>query len=105
MSSGNYFQTVLGPYDYYAIRYGYAPIAGATTPEQERPTLARWASQWSNPWYRFAMDEDVSWASGHAIDPRIDQFDLTNDNLSWCDAQVRISRAFRAKRRQPRRAA
>ncbi|HEY1868055.1 MAG TPA: zinc-dependent metalloprotease [Candidatus Cybelea sp.] len=91
MSSGNYFQTVLGPYDYYAIRYGYAPIAGATTPEQERPTLRRWASQWSNPWYRFAMDEDVSWASGHAIDPRIDQFDLTNDNLSWCDAQLRIS--------------
>jgi uncharacterized protein DUF4953/uncharacterized protein DUF5117 len=91
MSTGNYFQTVLGPYDYYAIRYGYAPIAGATTPEQERPTLARWASQWSNPWYRFAMDEDVSWASGHAIDPRIDQFDLTNDNLSWCDAQLKIS--------------
>lgn len=91
MSSGNYFQTVLGPYDYYAIRYGYAPIAGATTPEQERPTLTRWAAEWSNPWYRFAMDEDVSWGSGHAIDPRIDQFDLTSDNLSWCDAQMRIS--------------
>lgn len=97
MSTGDYFQTVLGPYDYYAIKYGYAPIRGATTPEQERPTLLRWASAWSNPWYRFAMDEDVHWASGHAIDPRIDQFDLTNDNLSWCEAQLRISRTiFRA---------
>jgi hypothetical protein len=92
MSTGDYFQTVLGPYDYYAIKYGYAPIAGATTPQQERPTLLRWASAWSNPWYRFAMDEDVHWASGHAIDPRIDQFDLTNDNLNWCGAQMRISK-------------
>jgi hypothetical protein len=89
-STGDYFQTVLGPYDYYAIKYGYASIPGATTPEQERPTLLRWASAWSHPWYRFAMDEDVHWASGHAIDPRIDQFDLTNDNLGWCDAQMRI---------------
>jgi hypothetical protein len=90
MSTGDYFQTVLGPYDYYAIKYGYASIPRATTPERERPTLLRWASAWSNPWYRFAMDEDVHWASGHAIDPRIDQFDLTNDNLGWCDAQMRI---------------
>jgi hypothetical protein len=90
MSTGDYFQTVLGPYDYYAIKYGYASIPGATTPQQERPTLLRWASAWSQPWYRFAMDEDVHWASGHAIDPRIDQFDLTNDNLGWCDAQMQI---------------
>ncbi len=90
MSGGLYFQTVLGPYDYYAIKYGYAPIPGATTPEQERPTLLRWASAWSNPWRRFAMDEDVHWESGHAIDPRVDQFDLTSDNLSWCQAQLRI---------------
>ena len=65
-------------------------IPGATTPEQERPTLLRWASAWSNPWRRFAMDEDVDWASGHAIDPRVDQFDLTSDNLGWCQAQLRI---------------
>lgn len=93
-STGDYFQTVLGPYDYYAIKYGYATIPGATTPEQERPTLLRWASAWSNPWYRFAMDEDVHWSSGHAIDPRIDQFDLTNDNLNWCDGQMRISKTI-----------
>jgi hypothetical protein len=94
MSTGDYFQTVLGPYDYYAIKYGYAPIAGATTPEQERPTLLRWASAWSNPWYRFAMDEDVHWATGHAIDPRIDQFDLTNDNINWCESQLRVSQSI-----------
>jgi Met-zincin/Domain of unknown function (DUF5117) len=94
MSNGDYFQTVLGPYDYYAIKYGYGSIPGATTPQQERPTLERWASKWSNPWYRFAMDEDVQWATGHAIDPRIDQFDLTDDNIGWCESQLSISRTI-----------
>jgi hypothetical protein len=91
MSNGDYFQTVLGPYDYYAIKWGYQAIPGATTPEAERPTLLRWASVWSDPRYRFAMDEDVQWASGHAIDPRIDQFDLTNDNIGWCESQLKLS--------------
>jgi hypothetical protein len=90
MSTGDYFQIVLGPYDYYAINYGYAPIPGASTPEQEVPTLQRWASRWSDPRYRFAMDEDVQWGDGHAIDPRVDQFDLTSDNLGWCESQLRL---------------
>src|SRR5260370_42422505 len=55
-SQGKYFQTVLGPYDYYAIHWGYARIPGALTPEDEVPTLNRWAQQWTNPWYRFASD-------------------------------------------------
>ncbi len=90
MSKGDYFQTVLGPYDYYAIKYGYAPIAGATTPDQERPALLRLASAWSDPRYRFAMDEDVQWQNGHAIDPRINQWDLTSDNVGWCESQLKL---------------
>ena len=94
--NGDFFQLVLGPYDYYAIKWGYAPIAGATTPDAEQPTLRSWASAWSDPRYRFAMDEDVDFESGHAIDPRIAQFDLTNDNIGWCEAQLRIGRELRA---------
>lgn len=97
MSNGDYFQTVLGPYDFYAIKWGYAAIAGAKTPAQELPTLRKWASAWSNPWYRFAMDEDVDWGSGHAIDPHVNQFDLTNDNLSWCQSQLQIGRTLTGK--------
>lgn len=47
----------VGPYDKYAVMWGYKPIAGATTPEAERPTLDKWARmQDSVPWYRFAGD-------------------------------------------------
>ncbi|HET9393680.1 MAG TPA: zinc-dependent metalloprotease [Candidatus Rubrimentiphilum sp.] len=86
---GDYFQTALGPYDYYAIRYGYGYIPGATTPNAELPTLRRWASLWSNPWYRFASDEDNSHQGGHAIDPRVVTYDLTNHPLEWCDVQMK----------------
>lgn len=88
--NGTYFQEVLGPYDYYAIHWGYATIPAAHTPQAELPTLRRWASAWSNPHYRYENDEDVQWFDGHAIDPRVNQWDLSNDNLSWCQGQLSI---------------
>ncbi|MFN2450525.1 MAG: zinc-dependent metalloprotease [Candidatus Baltobacteraceae bacterium] len=89
---GDFYQTTLGPYDYFAIKYGYQPLARAATPEAERPTLAHWAAAWSNPLYRYMSDEDVSWNNGHAADPRSEQGDLTNDPMSWCETQMRMYR-------------
>jgi len=44
----------IGPYDLFATRWGYAPIPGARTPDDEKPTLNAWAEmQDSVPWYRF----------------------------------------------------
>ena len=87
---GDYSQLVLGPYDYYAVRFGYDYVPNASTPEAEVPTLNRWASRWSDPTYRFASDEDVFFNTGHAIDPRVQMFDLTSDPLAWEHMQVRM---------------
>ena len=44
----------IGPYDLFATRWGYAPVPGARTPEDEKPTLNAWAEvQDTVPWYRF----------------------------------------------------
>jgi len=44
----------IGPYDRYAVHWGYAPIPGAGTPEEERSTLDAWARQQDTiPWFRF----------------------------------------------------
>jgi hypothetical protein len=44
----------VGPYDIWAIGWGYKPIAGAKSPEDEKPTLSEWArEQDKTPWYRF----------------------------------------------------
>ena len=88
---GEYFQKVLGTYDYYAIHWGYARVPGATSPQSEVATLSRWAQAWQQPIYRFDMDEDVQWGNAHAIDPRVNQFDLSNDNIGWCDARIKIA--------------
>ena len=91
---GSYYQTVLGPYDYYAMKFAYQAIPGAKTPEDELPTLERWASAWSDPVYRYASDEDVSWSDGHAADPRVEQGELSNDQLSWTVVQLDLNRAL-----------
>ena len=49
----------VGPYDRYAIMWGYKPIPGARTPEEERPTLERWSRmQDTIPWYRFSANNE-----------------------------------------------
>jgi len=45
----------IGPYDTFAIKWGYTPIAQAKTSEQEKPTLDKWArAQDETPWLRFS---------------------------------------------------
>ncbi|MBT3266122.1 DUF5117 domain-containing protein [Candidatus Poribacteria bacterium] len=45
---------IVGPYDKFAIRWGYMPIADAETPDDERPTLHALASEQSDdPVLRF----------------------------------------------------
>jgi hypothetical protein len=45
----------IGPYDKWATMWGYKPIPGARTPEDEKKTLDEWARQQDQtPWYRFS---------------------------------------------------
>jgi hypothetical protein len=45
----------IGPYDKWATMWGYKPIAGANTPEEEKKTLDEWArGQDSKPYLRFS---------------------------------------------------
>jgi hypothetical protein len=44
----------IGPYDTFAIQWGYTPVAGATSPDDEKKTLDTWARQQDQkPWLRF----------------------------------------------------
>jgi Met-zincin/Domain of unknown function (DUF5117)/Domain of unknown function (DUF5118) len=45
----------IGPYDTWATMWGYSPIPGAKTPDDEKPTLRKWArEQDDKPWLRFS---------------------------------------------------
>ncbi len=66
------FNPRIGPYDHYAIMWGYRPIPEATTPDEEKPTLHRWILEHAdNPVYRFG---DPS-----RIDPTSQTEDLTDN--------------------------
>jgi hypothetical protein len=47
----------IGPYDKWATMWGYKPIPGAKTPEEEKPTLDLWArEQDEKPYLRFSTE-------------------------------------------------
>jgi len=45
----------IGPYDIWATKWGYTPIPGAGTPDEEKATLNKWAKEQDDkPWLRFS---------------------------------------------------
>ena len=72
---GAYNQTVLGPYDYWAIEYGYKEIPQ----DREVAELKTVAARSSETLLAFATDEDASFA----IDPEANQADLGSDPLEF----------------------
>src|SRR5207302_759915 len=58
---------VLGPYDFFAISWGYKPIPRAKSAEDERATLDEWAArQMQQPWLRFGGEDGPA-----AVDPSV----------------------------------
>ena len=54
----------IGPYDTWATMWGYSPIPGARTPDDEKATLHKWAKEQDDkPWLRFSTAN----ANGAAI--------------------------------------
>jgi hypothetical protein len=57
----------LAPYDYFAIEWGYKPVAGAKSPDDEKKALDEWASkQLDNPFLRFGGEDGPS-----LVDPTV----------------------------------
>ena len=80
MHQANYFTPTLGPYDLWAIQYGYTPM-GAKTPWDEKSKLADIASESTQPGHQYGTDEDTYTAD--ALDPRNNIYDLGSDPLSF----------------------
>ncbi|MCB0711044.1 MAG: zinc-dependent metalloprotease [Ignavibacteriae bacterium] len=67
----------LGPYDKYAINWGYRLLTEAATPEDELATLDRWIREKENdPIYRFGYQQGFA-----PIDPRSQTEDIGNDAM------------------------
>lgn len=81
---GYFYTPTIGPYDYWAIEYGYKPLEEA---EEERALLAI-ASRCGEPGHQYATDEDAY--GPRAIDPEATVFDMSSDPLAWCRDRIAL---------------
>ncbi|MFO0789781.1 MAG: zinc-dependent metalloprotease [Pirellulales bacterium] len=85
-TQGDYFSTTIGPYDMWAIAYGYTPMkAGA--PDAEQPELKKIASRSGEPGLAFSSDGDTR---GIDPDPHSMRFDFTNDLVEYAKSQAKL---------------
>ena len=82
---GQYHQSTLGPYDFWAIEYAYRPLDPATEAQELSRIAARGAT---DPLLAFSSDQEM--AAG--IDPAASQFDFGHDPLAYLDLRFRLSR-------------
>jgi len=88
---GEYHQSTLGPYDYWAIEYAYK-IIDARTPEAEEPELRKIASRAADPKLAYATDEDAGFGPGLDMDPAVNRFDLGSDPMKYYAHRVELAK-------------
>lgn len=86
-AQGDYFTQHIGPYDTWAVAYGYTPIDSKTI-DGERKGLAAIAKRSPEPGLAYATDEDM--IGGR--DPRVNAFDLSADPLTYNQQQMERAR-------------
>lgn len=85
---GDYFPSMIGVYDEWAIKYGYIPIQ-TSTPIAEKPILEEIAAQSYKPELSYSTDEDV-----YDLDPTADAWDNSGNVLLYSQWQLNNSRVM-----------
>jgi hypothetical protein len=83
---GDYYTTRTGPYDLWAIEYGYTPFAE----NEEEKELQKIAARSNDPKLAFGNDGDDMRAPGKGMDPRVNVFDLTNDAIGYAEERFKL---------------
>lgn len=78
----DYFPSKPGPYDFWAIQFGYAPELDDAT--RREALLARS----TEPDLAFGNDADDMRAPGKAIDPRVNTNDLSSDAITYSASRI-----------------
>jgi len=79
---GAFGMTTLGPYDYWAIEYGYKEVPR----DSEAGELRKIAARSNEPLLAYATDED----SDFAIDPAVNRGDLGSDPLEFARRRLQL---------------
>ena len=86
-ANGDYFQTKLGYYDYWAIEYAYGfPSEG----QSEKQYLESVARRVSEPYLQYGTDEDAS-SSSRGIDPLCTRYDMSSDAIQNYKERIELA--------------
>jgi len=80
---GQYYTTRPGPYDMWAVEYGYTPGASETE-------LDAILSRSTEPELAFGNDADDMRAPGKAIDPEVMVGDMSNEALDYAEGRMQL---------------
>ena len=83
VEQGDYYDTIPGPYDIWAIKYGY-------TPDLDEEELAEIIAEQNKPEHMFANDSEDMRSPGRGIDPRAMINDLTNDPITYAINRIEL---------------
>ena len=89
VEQGDFFPTRLGPYDVWAIEYGYRPAPSRLLQRSERQLLNQIMARSHAPELAYATDEDVF----GFVDPETNAWDLSNNPLQFAQWQLENSQA------------
>jgi hypothetical protein len=83
---GDYYTTKAGPYDLWAIEYGYRQFTAA----EEEAGLTKILSRSGEPKLAFGNDGDDMRSPGKGMDPRVNVNDLTNDAIGYAEERFKL---------------
>ncbi len=92
---GEYYITTPGPYDLWAIEYGYSEAAADPVAEKKR--LAAIAGRSHEPQLAFSNDADDMRYAGKGIDPRAMIYDMSADPIAYGVQRCEMVRQASAK--------
>jgi hypothetical protein len=82
---GDFYPTTIGPYDIWAIEYGYKPLSGGT--QGELTELKKIASRSGEPALAYSTDEDTR---GIDPDPDSNRFDLGANPIDFAKHRLKM---------------
>ena len=83
---GDYYTTKAGPYDIWAIEYGYTECR----PEEEEAVLNKILARSTDPLLTFGNDADDMRSPGKAIDPRVMVNDMSGDVIAYGEDRLKL---------------
>ena len=91
---GDYYTTKTGPYDWWAIEFGYAPFSK----EEEKERLSKILSRSTEAALAFGNDaDDMRTPGGGGIDPRVMINDMSNDMVTYAEERFGLVNTLMGK--------